>query len=238
MRCTLYNKQKKIRWNDKISDTSSRWHVKWLYIDVAVLVRYFCCALLWLVLWVPQLPWTQLFHNFWSASVPKLHVSLPSQCWLQHKLDSSNTCSNRELSPVSGGWSSNAPISVRIVTLWSRIWWEWKPIFQFKKNKGGLGGRRRENPPASTCHPLLLTEGEGRLLIFCTPQIRSCPRLGNKSLQRHDRNVPFYPLTSTPLSRTRRESQSVAPANQSRIGKHVLSWIKHPCSATKNCAVC
>lgn len=121
---------------------------------------YLCCAQLWLELSVSQLPWTQLLHNFWSASVPKLHVSLPSQCWLQHKLDSSNTCSNSELSPVSGGWSSNAPISVRIVTLWSRMWWQRKPIFQFKK------GGRRGNPPASTCHPLLLTEGEGRMLIF------------------------------------------------------------------------
>lgn len=52
-----------------------------------------------------------------STTVSKLHVSLPSHCWLQHRLDSWYTCSIREWAPVSGDWpvSKCAPFSILII---------------------------------------------------------------------------------------------------------------------------
>lgn len=51
-----------------------------------------------------------------SALVSKLHVNLPSHCWLQHRLDSWYTCSVRQWAPVSGSWpmSKYAPFSIWI----------------------------------------------------------------------------------------------------------------------------
>lgn len=40
----------------------------------------------------------------WSSLASKLYVSLPSLCWLQHRLDSRYTCSSKDWDPVSGDW--------------------------------------------------------------------------------------------------------------------------------------
>lgn len=58
-----------------------------------------------------------------SALVSKLHVSLPSHCWLQHRLDSWYTCSIREWALVSGGWPSMHPLAFSLLTLWQHILW-------------------------------------------------------------------------------------------------------------------
>lgn len=77
-------------------------------------------------------------------------------------------------------------------------------------------------------------------MIICKAEIESCPRpVGDffTKLATPGQQRSLLQLTSLLLSRIHRATQTVMPANQPHIGKHVLSWIKHFCNATKKYAV-
>lgn len=107
----------------------------------------------------------------------------------------------------------------------------------FSNLKKGVGGK--ENPPAHTYHPLLRTEGEGRVDFFARHKSNHVPDLEieikvcNATAARFSLTVNLDPVAS----KTSWRVKTVAPANQSRIVKHVLSWIKHLCGAKKDCAI-
>lgn len=74
-------------------------------------------------------------------------------------------------------------------------------------------------------------------MIICKAEIESYPRPVGDFFFLTKLATPGQPrsllqLTSLPLSRIPRTTQTVTPANQSHIGKHVLSWIKHFCNTT------